>query len=166
VASRDEEWWHSDDSGSDSSGSGDEEREQATEAELDEWLIDPDVDAEDAKWVEEKRCGRESDAILSCPACLTTLCIDCQQHEVYLNQYRAMFVMNCAVGETLSPAKTQGEPQGAGVKRGLDEEVLKLGSNHGDEASRCVRCEVCGVEVGVRDGEDVYHFFNVFPSMA
>ena len=39
--------------------------------------------------------GRKSDAILSCPGCLTTVCIDCQQHAVFENQFRAMFTMNC-----------------------------------------------------------------------
>ena len=39
--------------------------------------------------------AHRSDAILSCPLCFTTLCIDCQQHDKYDNQFRAMFVMNC-----------------------------------------------------------------------
>jgi hypothetical protein len=33
--------------------------------------------------------------MLSCPLCFTTVCIDCQQHELYETQFRAMFVMNC-----------------------------------------------------------------------
>lgn len=41
------------------------------------------------------RSSHKSDALLSCPLCFTTLCIDCQQHAVYDNQFRAMFVMNC-----------------------------------------------------------------------
>jgi hypothetical protein len=40
---------------------------------------------------------RSSDAILSCPSCFNILCMDCQQHEKYANQYRAMFVMNIGV---------------------------------------------------------------------
>lgn len=28
---------------------------------------------------------------------MTTLCLDCQRHEKYRTQYRAMFVMNCTV---------------------------------------------------------------------
>ena len=39
----------------------------------------------------------KSDAILNCPACISLLCTDCQRHEVYHTQYRAMFVFNCAV---------------------------------------------------------------------
>jgi len=40
---------------------------------------------------------RNSDAVLSCPCCFTIVCMDCQQHERYENQYRAMFVQNIAV---------------------------------------------------------------------
>lgn len=45
----------------------------------------------------KRRQGRQSDAVLSCPCCFITVCLDCQQHEVYQNQYRAMFVANCRV---------------------------------------------------------------------
>lgn len=38
-----------------------------------------------------------SDAVLNCPACASLLCTDCQRHQVYQTQYRAMFVFNCAV---------------------------------------------------------------------
>lgn len=40
---------------------------------------------------------RNSDAILSCPCCFLIVCMDCQRHERYTNQFRAMFVMNIAV---------------------------------------------------------------------
>ncbi|XP_012937391.1 tubulin polyglutamylase ttll6 isoform X3 [Aplysia californica] len=88
----------------------------------DDLLYDPDMDDEDQKWVDRQRqshrnilgvgksTGKKkkkmpnSDALLDCPACLTTLCIDCQRHETYKHQYRAMFVMNCSVdrSETLT----------------------------------------------------------------
>jgi hypothetical protein len=40
---------------------------------------------------------RNSDGVLSCPCCFQIVCMDCQKHEKYLNQYRAMFVMNIGV---------------------------------------------------------------------
>jgi hypothetical protein len=40
---------------------------------------------------------RNSDAVLSCPCCFTIVCMDCQRHVRYCNQYRAMFVMNIGV---------------------------------------------------------------------
>ena len=41
------------------------------------------------------RQGRRSDAILSCPGCLTSVCLDCQQHAERDSHFRAMFVSNC-----------------------------------------------------------------------
>ena len=35
---------------------------------------------------------RDSDAVLSCPCCFTIVCMDCQRHDVYKHQFRAMFV--------------------------------------------------------------------------
>lgn len=65
--------------------------------------------------VEKKIGGRKvkrirgSDAVLSCPACFTILCCDCQQHELYSNQFRAMFVFKCRVVKeetlTFDPSK-------------------------------------------------------------
>uniref|UniRef100_A0A9J8BSI7 E2f-associated phosphoprotein n=1 Tax=Cyprinus carpio carpio TaxID=630221 RepID=A0A9J8BSI7_CYPCA len=85
----------------------------------DELLYDPDEDDRDQAWVDAKRkeyrnqrrlpasanrrnkppAVSSSDAVLNCPACMTTLCLDCQRHEKYRTQYRAMFVMNCAVNK-------------------------------------------------------------------
>lgn len=58
-------------------------------------FYDAIADERNAKWVASLRRGAKSDAILSCPLCFTTLCVDCQQHAYYENQFRAMFVMNC-----------------------------------------------------------------------
>lgn len=84
----------------------------------DELFYDPTLDDQDQEWVDRKRRSYQlkkkrhnnetgmpslpqplpqSDAVLNCPACLTTLCMDCQRHEIYHNQYRAMFVFNCNV---------------------------------------------------------------------
>lgn len=81
-----------------------------------ELFYDPDEDERDQAWVDARRRaytrrpgqGRSrsgpglpglpsSDAVLNCPACMTTLCLDCQRHEKYRTQYRAMFVLNCTV---------------------------------------------------------------------
>ncbi|XP_042211413.1 E2F-associated phosphoprotein-like isoform X2 [Homarus americanus] len=84
----------------------------------DELFYDPTLDEKDQEWVDEMRRSYQpkkrrtksgvstrgqpqalpqSDAVLNCPACLTTLCMDCQRHAIYHNQYRAMFVFNCNV---------------------------------------------------------------------
>ena len=58
-------------------------------------FYDSQEDERDHAWIQKQRQGRQSDAILSCPGCLTTVCIDCQRHEYITTQYRAMFVTNC-----------------------------------------------------------------------
>lgn len=42
-------------------------------------FYDSDLDVKDELWVQKKRKGRASDAVLSCPACFTTLCLECQR---------------------------------------------------------------------------------------
>lgn len=64
-------------------------------------FYDSGADEKDEAYIQKERQGRQSDAILSCPGCLTTVCIDCQRHEYITTQYRAMFVRNCRYGLTL-----------------------------------------------------------------
>lgn len=83
---------------------------------------------------------RQSDATLSCPCCFTPLCYDCQRHEVYVNQYRAMFV--------------------------TDECETRTGEVRTYEGDRYhpVFCSTCGTEVGVFEpADEIYHFFNTIP---
>ena len=61
-------------------------------------FYDPELDEEDERWVGKRRQGRQSDAILSCPGCLSTVCLDCQAHAQYEHQYRAVEVINCRSG--------------------------------------------------------------------
>ena len=55
---------------------------------------DPTADDADQAFIDKKRGKRRSDALLSCPGCLTTVCIDCQAHAYKDGQYRAMFSIN------------------------------------------------------------------------
>jgi hypothetical protein len=90
-----------------------------------------------------QRSQRTTDAILSCPMCFTPLCYDCQRHEVYKNQYRAMFVENCDI-----------KPQVLTMKDGQGKE----------EYYKPVKCATCDTEVAVLDAEDIFHFFRVVAS--
>lgn len=45
----------------------------------------------------QKPKARHSDAVLSCPYCFTTVCMDCQRHSKKKSRFRAMFVMNVGV---------------------------------------------------------------------
>ena len=43
-------------------------------------FYDPNLDDKDQLWIQKKRKGQYSDAVLSCPACFTTLCLECQRY--------------------------------------------------------------------------------------
>ena len=58
-------------------------------------FYDPELDEVDERWVEGRRQGRQSDAVLSCPGCLSTVCLECQAHIQYEHQFRAVDVINC-----------------------------------------------------------------------
>ncbi|KAI5611504.1 E2F-associated phosphoprotein [Silurus asotus] len=168
----------------------------------DELLYDPDEDDRDQAWVDAKRKEYRSrrrpissaqrrnqsqplpssDAILNCPACMTTLCLDCQRHEKYRTQYRAMFVMNCKVDKdevlrykaakqkkqrrkkirqdhvaTSTEAKSETE-----AKAGLTDS--RLSGMDEEEIYHPVKCTECSTEVAVYDKDEVYHFFNILAS--
>uniref|UniRef100_A0A1I7WC36 Transmembrane protein n=1 Tax=Heterorhabditis bacteriophora TaxID=37862 RepID=A0A1I7WC36_HETBA len=77
------------------------------------------------------RIDNGSDAVLSCPGCMILLTRDCQRHEIYNDQYRAMFVENCKVDETepLMIEKTGKEKRRLRQKmkkQGLDSSQLKM----------------------------------------
>lgn len=105
------------------------------------------VDPDSRITISERPRKHQTDAELNCPACFTLLCVDCQQHVEYENQFRAMFVKNCRVDE---------------------ETVLTYdaeASGESPEEYNPVYCSECGTQVGVfSPQEEIYHFFNVIPS--
>ncbi|KAL1806837.1 hypothetical protein ACET3Z_029905 [Daucus carota] len=54
--------------------SSDDEIDYSTKPEF----YDPKLDNKDQVWVQKRRKGQYSDAVLSCPACFNTLCLECQ----------------------------------------------------------------------------------------
>ncbi|TRY97852.1 hypothetical protein DNTS_009864 [Danionella cerebrum] len=167
----------------------------------DELLYDPDEDDRDQAWVDAKRkeyrnqrrlppsANRRnktqalpsSDAVLNCPACMTTLCLDCQRHEKYRTQYRAMFVMNCAINkeEVLRYKTATKRKQSRRRKRSHQESTgtteveresgvgltdARLAGMDEEELYHPVKCTECSTEVAVYDKEEVYHFFNILAS--
>eukprot|EP01112_Ceratiomyxa_fruticulosa_P011115 TRINITY_DN2990_c0_g1_i1.p1 TRINITY_DN2990_c0_g1~~TRINITY_DN2990_c0_g1_i1.p1 ORF type:complete len:172 (-),score=50.36 TRINITY_DN2990_c0_g1_i1:22-537(-) len=122
-----------------------------TEEKNDDLLYNDKEDDDNIKWMTQKLgLSTKTDAVLNCPCCFTLLCADCQQHERYENQFRAMFVSNCFV-DFSQVMKYKGEADA-------------VTDSNGDEVYHPVKCKNCGVEVGVYDLDEVYHFFNVFPS--
>jgi hypothetical protein len=173
-------------------------------------FYDPEEDADNEAWVAEHRrtqrqapqqfSGEEdddplpsSDAVLSCPACMTLLTRDCQRlvthrnrprhvtlfsHELYKTQYRAMFVQNCRAveGEALympsGPSKRaqkrrRNENGHAPIKANTRLDVSSVPNDcKAEDLFRPVVCSVCNTEIGVVDSEEVYHLFNVLSGYA
>uniref|UniRef100_H3CAY8 E2f-associated phosphoprotein n=1 Tax=Tetraodon nigroviridis TaxID=99883 RepID=H3CAY8_TETNG len=155
----------------------------------DELLYDPDEDDRDQAWVDARRRRSRaaaaaskphpqrapalpsSDAVLNCPACMTTLCLDCQRHEKYRTQYRAMFVMNCTVtaDQVLRYQRQPDSKQRKRKKRKVETPPDQAAGPtpagmDADELYHPVRCSECSTEVAVFDKDEVYHFFNVLAS--
>ena len=144
----------------------------------DELFYDPNADDLDEEWVNTQRKayrniktdstqGKDdpaketpkSDAILSCPCCMVTLCIDCQQHDSYKNQFRAMFVMHSLVDMRENLKFKKKKP-----KRKFKDRHFTVTNEVEFDIYHPVRCESCQTEVGVFDEDEVYHFYNVLPS--
>ncbi|XP_059209426.1 E2F-associated phosphoprotein [Centropristis striata] len=188
----DEVYFDSDSDGEDLPGSSTgRKRKQRVVLTNDELLYDPDEDDRDQAWVDARRrhCRRpvagsrsqqrsgsrglpSSDAVLNCPACMTTLCLDCQRHEKYRTQYRAMFVMNCAVKrdevlryQTQQELKQRRRKRRRGQKTEVEERPDPAPAGmEADEVYHPVQCSECSTEVAVFDKDEVYHFFNILAS--
>jgi len=115
-------------------------------------LYDSDADEADDKWMATNASGalavptgakgppRVSDALLSCPCCFATVCVDCVKHDEVANQWRAIDVLNCTADasrlyfykEPPAPPRPRGRGPPArrlGGRRGL------MGAESDDEAS-------------------------------
>lgn len=148
----------------------------------DELLYDPEKDNRDQAWVDAQRRGYHgfglqrlrqqqqpvpnSDAVLNCPACMTTLCLDCQRHESYKTQYRAMFVMNCSVNkeEVLRYKNPDNRKKRWGYKKLRPNQEDPAQQEEAEETYHPVMCTECSTEVAVYDKDEVFHFFNVLAS--
>ena len=137
---------------------------------------------------------RTSDAVLSCPRCFSIVCMDCQQHESYANQFRAMFVMNIGVdwskriyydeasGE-LRPCPSEARPDqgdrsapqmevdsqgdGGGPFQVPHDNVKEANSDevNGREQYYSVHCGYCQHALAALDMKDeIYHFYGCIPS--
>uniref|UniRef100_A0A286XGS1 E2F associated phosphoprotein n=1 Tax=Cavia porcellus TaxID=10141 RepID=A0A286XGS1_CAVPO len=145
----------------------------------DELLYEPDKDNRDQAWVNAQRRGfhgfglqrqqlavPNSDAVLNCPACMTTLCLDCQRHESYKTQYKAMFVMNCSINreEILRYKNPDNRKKRWGYKKLRSNQEDPMKQTEAEELYRPVMCAECSPEVAVYDKDEVFHFFNVLAS--
>lgn len=131
---------------------------------------------------------RTSDAVLSCPCCFNIVCMDCQRHQRYMNQFRAMFVMGISVDwhkilvyddvkQALIPRQGHDHPEDlpeSGCHDGMIPHDLSATSQprmvppptrEGEFFS--VECANCGTQVAALDMKvEVYHFFGCLESSA
>jgi hypothetical protein len=117
---------------------------------------------------------RNSDAVLSCPCCFNIVCMDCQRHERYSNQFRAMFVMGIAVDWNLRLVYDDEQkvlvekPQLPHQQVPLD--GYYLDDDNDDDVGRqdeylSVSCASCRTQVAALDmKEEVYHFYGCLES--
>lgn len=157
----------------------------------DELLYDPEIDDQNQRWMDDRRRRYlsqtrnyggpsksnilpESDAVLNCPSCLTTLCMDCQRHDNYHNQYRAMFVFNCVIERAKvlryrdkkqcrwnkkkkkkTKAETGGEASGEAEREGTGTPTGKEKSQSGID---WINMEIVDGPGGLnQSGNDLYH---------
>jgi len=135
---------------------------------------DASVKSKKKKKREEAKLKRlpNSDATLSCPGCITTLTMDCQKHEIYAHQYRAMFVSNCIVDtrEVLTYPKDNKKKGRKDKKGAMQSDVpsssfpSSIDSVLGEDQFYSVRCAECDTQVAVYDKDEIYYFFNVLAS--
>ena len=147
---------------------GSDSDDEVLEAEEDELYDDEEDDQLEADRQVRGRGGGNM-VVLSCPACFSVLTTDCQRHHIYKTQWRAMFVQNCAVreidameapGRGGKGSRAAANAAGPGYD-GYEEED----EEEEEEVVKPVDCAVCGASVGVMDSDEVYHFFNVVPSV-
>ncbi|KAI9209552.1 E2F-associated phosphoprotein-domain-containing protein [Polychytrium aggregatum] len=140
-------------------------------------LYDPIADELDEQWMARLQnsvptgrpssARRTTDATLTCPMCFSILCLDCQRHDRYHNQFRAMFVQNCRV-VTTERLRFQG--RGSVSKQRSRKPPSENSADSPSGSILCentyhpVRCSVCETEVAVYDHEEVFHFFNAIAS--
>ena len=145
---------------------------------------DPDLDKQNENWMSDKRSkykseeskesNIKSDAILSCPACFVTVCVDCQRHDLYKNQFRAMFVLNCVIDKTQflryerkNVSKKRRKKHGPGKLVEYDPSNDETGGTKTlVDVYNPVQCNSCKTEIAVYDTDEIYHFFNVVESIS
>ncbi|KAK6028825.1 glucosidase II beta subunit-like protein [Ostertagia ostertagi] len=119
-------------------------------------FYDPEEDEQNEKWMQQRRkrttgissasktekearprIDGNSDAVLSCPGCMVLLTRDCQRHEIYNDQYRAMFVENCRVDQASLKIEKTGKE-----KRRERQRLRKMGLDPTEQAMFVENCRV------------------------
>ena len=89
------------------------------------------------------------------------------RHDTYVNQYRAMFVLNCRIvrDEVLKYAPKPDKKARRKKRKGQEPEgVAAEDIQVESESYNPVRCNECNTEVAVYGKDEVFHFFHVLSS--
>ncbi|ETI57387.1 hypothetical protein F443_00305 [Phytophthora nicotianae P1569] len=157
------------------------EEDEENEAIEPDPLYDEQLDDADEQWVQTNLRGAratkdETDATLCCPCCFVTVCMVCERHATYTNQYRATAAINCRVKRDEILTYTAGEGSQVPASLPFHKRQSLATSNktttRGQQIARLlqedefypVACSDCGTMVGVFDRDQQYHFFNALPS--
>ncbi|CBN78710.1 e2f-associated phosphoprotein [Ectocarpus siliculosus] len=136
--------------------------------------------------------GVASDAQLSCPLCFTTVCLECQRHAKYYNQFRAVTGINVNINYDVfltlddvsggGSRRRRGRRKGNGTTAAAASVARDIGGGGGldrrnqsaqvdgedreeeQETFHPVSCGECDHRVGVYDVDEVFHFFGVVAS--
>mmetsp|Transcript_9618 Transcript_9618/g.20840 ORF Transcript_9618/g.20840 Transcript_9618/m.20840 type:complete len:291 (+) Transcript_9618:85-957(+) len=115
---------------------------------------------------------RNSDAVLSCPCCFNIVCMDCQKHKRYANQYRAMFVMGVTVDwnhilvhDEVSRALVSKIATHNEVGEAVDEYNSSTYEKNPllrakDGEYYAIECATCGTQVAALDMRDEVYYFH------
>ena len=121
-----DEWWSSDE---------DEgfivDRDDQDAAAADATMYGSDLDDEDERWVDDRRKGRDSDAILSCPLCFETLCLTCE----------------ACKGGLYFAKSVEGGVVRVGVETPTPQSIPRVISNLGVTVLHQIHCDQCSAEV-------------------
>lgn len=142
------------------------DKKEEMESMYEENFYDPLQDEKNEEWIYSNlRKDRDSQPIvLSCPKCFTQLCFECQMHESYENQFRALFAQNCKINltRTLKPQGNNGKQKENMIEE--EEDIANLRQTF--EIYFSVECNICSTEVGVYGADSkLYIFFHVLPGL-
>jgi hypothetical protein len=123
---------------------------------------------------------RTSDAVLSCPCCFNIVCMDCQRHTRYTNQFRAMFVMGITVDwhrrlryeeaqqalVVITDPQQEQQQQQDRPNQVVPPEAEFIPPFHQEDGEYfAVLCETCKTQVAALDmKEELYHFHGCLES--
>lgn len=139
-------------------------------------LYDEQLDDADEKWVATNLRDQRptTDATLCCPCCFVTVCMVCERHATFTNQYRASKALNCRVKkDEILTYTTEGKvPASLPFQKRQNLVSSSKSLTTGQHIARLLRedefypvaCSDCGTMVGVFDRDQQYHFFNALPS--